>query len=78
MNPFELVIAIIILVTVGRIVQTRFRQQQADRDLAAEDTARLAQEVHQLKQRIQVLERVITDNHGSVDLATEIERLRDR
>jgi hypothetical protein len=31
-----------------------------------------------MKERIQVLERVITDNHKSVDLDREIERLRDR
>ncbi|WP_443030038.1 hypothetical protein [Sphingomonas sp. ZB1N12] len=35
-------------------------------------------EVQQMKERIQVLERVITDNHKSVDLDREIERLRDR
>ncbi|WP_333978126.1 hypothetical protein [Sphingomonas aerolata] len=42
------------------------------------DTLRLRDEVRQMKERIQVLERVITDNHKSVDLDREIERLRDR
>ena len=38
----------------------------------------LRAEVPQLKDRIQVLERVITDQHKSIDLDREIERLRDR
>jgi|GEM_PF-6997695 len=42
------------------------------------DAQRLADEVIELRARIQVLERVITDNHGSNDLAQEIDRLRDR
>lgn len=79
MNPFEMVVAIIFLVTVGRIVQTRFRYQARSQDsLSADDTQRLAQEVLQLKERIQVLERVITDTHGTADLDREIARLRDR
>ena len=38
----------------------------------------LRDEVKQLKERIHVLERVITDNRSSIDLDREIERLRDR
>ena len=38
----------------------------------------LRAEVQQLKERIQVLERVITDERKSIDLDREIERLRDR
>ena len=75
----EMVVAIIFLVIVGRIVQTRIRHQSPAADIGrGDDTARLAQEVRHLKERIQVLERVITDNHSSVDLVGEIERLRDR
>ena len=79
MNPFELVLGIVAIVFVARVLRDRYRYQAsippaADRD----DTARLRDEVRQLNQRIQVLERVITDNHSSVDLDREIERLRDR
>ena len=42
------------------------------------EAQRLREEVDQLRARIQVLERVITDNHGSAGLSSEIERLRDR
>ena len=43
-----------------------------------DDTRRLTQEVRDLKERIQVLERVITDNRSTSDLDREIERLRNR
>ncbi len=35
-------------------------------------------EVQALKERVVVLEKIITDNHSSNNLAEEIERLRDR
>ncbi|WP_447415024.1 hypothetical protein, partial [Clostridium perfringens] len=43
-----------------------------------EDNRRLREEVRSLKERVQVLERVITDNRSSIDLDREIDRLRDR
>jgi uncharacterized protein YlxW (UPF0749 family) len=83
MNPFEMVVAIIIVVTIGRVLQSRYRysnradQPQADPQSELENR-QLRQEVQTLKERVQVLERVITDNHSSSDLEREIERLRDR
>ena len=79
MGPFSMVVMIILIVTIGRIVQARYaapRQENANVDSA--EAMRLRGEVQQLKERIQVLERVVTDNHASVDLDREIERLRDR
>jgi hypothetical protein len=35
-------------------------------------------EVQALKERVAVLEKIITDNHNTNNLADEIERLRDR
>ena len=78
MNPYEMVAVVVLLVTVGGFIQLRSRHQTVNATIAGQDIATLAQEVHQLKERIQVLERVITDNHSSVDLASEIERLRNR
>jgi len=81
MNPFEMVVAIIIVVTIGRVLQARYRSEggasRPDPDEAME-SQRLHQEVRALRERVQVLERVITDNHSSSDLDREIERLRDR
>jgi predicted site-specific integrase-resolvase len=79
MNPFTMVVCIVLIVAVSRVFRARYHAQgslSAPADTA--DTLRLRDEVRQMKERIQVLERVITDNHKSVDLDREIERLRDR
>lgn len=79
MNPFTMVVCIVLIVAVSRVLKARYKAQaslSAPADTA--DTLRLRDEVRQMKERIQVLERVITDNHKSVDLDREIERLRDR
>lgn len=79
MNPFTMVVCIVLIVAVSRVLRARYHAQgslTAPADTA--DTLRLRDEVRQMKERIQVLERVITDNHKSVDLDREIERLRDR
>lgn len=79
MNPFTMVVCIVLIVAVSRVLRARYHAQgslSAPADTA--DTLRLRDEVRQMKERIQVLERVIADNHKSVDLDREIERLRDR
>ena len=77
----EMVVAIIVIVTIGKVLQARYGQHggagQHDRADTAE-SLQLRQEVHKLRERVQVLERVITDTHSSSDLDREIERLRDK
>jgi hypothetical protein len=34
-------------------------------------------EIRGLKERVEVLEKIVTDNHASVSLASEIDKLRD-
>ena len=77
--PHELGIVLVLIGTVGKIIQARYHAHVPSGlpDDAAE-AARAREEVRQLKERIQVLERVITDNHGSNELDREIERMRDR
>lgn len=88
MNPFEMVVAIIVVVTIGKVLQARYGVTK-DRDgnpvaIARPDPAqameadRLRDEIRQLKERVQVLERVITDNETSLRLDHEIEKLRDK
>lgn len=80
-----MVVMIVAIVTVGNIVRARMgiRKDGRGHDYVAHDPAasaearRLEQEVRTLKDRIAVLERVITDNHSSVSLDREIEKLRD-
>lgn len=77
MNPFELVLGIVAIVFIARVLRDRYRYG-AHAGGGGNETQQLAAEMRQLRERIQVLERVITDNHGSVDLDREIEQLRDR
>ena len=81
---FDAVVLIVAIVVVGRIIQSSgfFRQrgpQMRDVTPSADDegeTRRLRDEVTQLKDRIQVLERIAVDKENS--LAREIDGLRDR
>ena len=82
MNPFEMVVLIVFIVTIGRVLSHR-RSRPFDRPSMLDEsprddahTARLKEEVQQLKQRLQVLERIAVDKENS--LAREIEQLRDR
>ncbi|MEH6662902.1 MAG: hypothetical protein V7679_14745 [Parasphingorhabdus sp.] len=86
MNPFEMVVAIIIVVTIGKVLSTRYRAQngivedQHGNEIAAQnrDSGRLQEEVKYLKERVAVLEKIATDDRGARELENEIEKLRDR
>lgn len=87
MNPFEMVVAIVFLVTIGSVLRAKYGMRKDkhgneffDRNhaVAAAENKRLTDEVRTLKDRVAVLERVVTDNEGSLRLDHEIERLRDK
>lgn len=48
-----------------------------DDSAVAAENHRLRGEITDLRERIQILERVVTDNEGSLRLDREIEKLRD-
>jgi hypothetical protein len=75
-----MVIAIVLITTVARIQKEKYRAlgRAGESHALPADAIASREEVRQLKERIAVLERVITDNHGSVDLSRQIEELRDR
>jgi uncharacterized protein YlxW (UPF0749 family) len=92
MNPFEFVLAIIIVATIGKVLQARYahrrdrdedderggrrrRTLMSDPDESAE-TRRLKEEVHALKERLQVLERITVEKESLLN--REIDSLRDR
>jgi uncharacterized protein involved in exopolysaccharide biosynthesis len=87
-NPFAMVVAIILIVTVGRVLQARYRHEHRDdrADTFSPATAasdaenqRLREELKSMKERLAVLERLATDSNDSgARLDREIERLRDR
>jgi ATP-dependent protease ClpP protease subunit len=82
MNPFEFVLALIIIVFAFAII--RHKIGMPDRSLRgmmrghSEDSenAQLRSQVQQLQNRIRVLERIVTDS--GVQTAAQIEALRDR
>ncbi|OSZ72306.1 hypothetical protein CAP39_02865 [Sphingomonas sp. IBVSS1] len=86
MNPFEMVVMIVLIVTIGRVLSGRMggrdnRNLDKLRQLAGagEDNAenqRLQAEVARLNDRIRVLERLATD--PAKRLADEIESLKDK
>ena len=79
MNPFEMVIAIVAIVFGARVLRDYLRHREIAVPTApSDDTRLLVEEVARLRERVQVLERVVTDNHDSVDLDRRIEQLRDR
>ena len=82
-NGETMVVLLVLIAVVGGIVKQRYKAGQDWRGQAPNqpdgpEAARLRDDVRQLRERVQVLERVITDNRRSTDLDDEIERLRDR
>lgn len=89
MNPFEMVIGIVLIVMVANVMKARYKakhgiledehgNEQLARPADTGEPSRLREEVRSLKERVQVLERVITDQRQTSDLSLEIEKLRDR
>ncbi len=90
MGPFEMVVAIIAIITIGKIIQNKQRTKHGiieDEDMMGNKTQRLIgnndtqamqDEIKMLKDRIQVLERIATDNNSANDLNRQIEELRGR
>ena len=75
-----MVVMIVLIVTMGKVLSRRYQALGQDRGdkVKSADEMRGDHEIRQLKERVAVLERCITDNRASVDLDREIERLRDR
>lgn len=90
MGPFEMVVAIILIVTIGKIIQTKqkakhgivedqdFMGTKTHRRLNGPETQQMQEEIRALKERIQVLERIATDNNSASDINRQIEELRGR
>lgn len=84
MGPFEMVIGIVLIVTIGSIIRAKHgirRDNRGNEYFVATDNAEtkaLQAEIRALKDRIQVLERIATDHNRAATLDEEIERLRDR
>lgn len=90
MGVFEMIVVIVAIVTIGKMVQTKHQAKHGiieDEDMLGNKTQRLVSngdtkvmqdEIKALKDRIQVLERIATDNNSATDLNRQIEELRNR
>ena len=81
MNLWEMIVIVVAIGGVVSIMRARYGVHE-DKDGNAvvirpdPDAERLRTEVVQLKERIAVLERLATDDHGARTLDREIEKLR--
>ena len=82
MNAFEFVIVVLFLVFAFTIIRhklgipVRSMREMRGEPVNDEENARLKAHVKQLQDRINVLERIVTDR--GVETAAQIEALRDR
>lgn len=77
MGPFEMVVGIVLIVTIGKVLHARFGTKGQALTFAEDlEGARLRDEVKALKERVAVLERIATDKDHFLE--QEFERLRDR
>lgn len=89
-DPFTMVVAIILIVTIGKVISSKNKARHGiieDEDMMGNKTQRLMSntdtnamqdEIRTLKERIQVLERIATDNSSAADVGRQIEALRDK
>ncbi|WP_068093179.1 hypothetical protein [Novosphingobium rosa] len=90
MNWAESIVVIVVVVAVARVVQASFLTRggrhsvtfdhegnpRSITPVAPQADPALRREVEELRERVRVLERIITDERKSRDLSDEIERLR--
>jgi hypothetical protein len=89
-DPFTMVVAIVLIVTIGKVISSRHKAKHGiieDEDMMGNKTQRLIgnqdtnamqDEIRTLKERIQVLERIATDNSSANDINRQIEALREK
>ena len=82
MNPFEFVLAVLILVFAFTIIRHKLgipvrsmREMRGDAPVNDQENAQLRGQVQHLQERIRVLERIVTDR--GAETAAQIEALRD-
>jgi hypothetical protein len=81
MNPYEMVVGIVLIGMIGSVLRARLggsrrRDGVGEAPHRAEENARLKSEVRALHERIAVLERITVEKENSLE--REIEKLRDR
>ena len=76
MNPFEMVVVIVLIVTIGHYLRVKATHGGKQVSLADDPEAQqLKEEVKRLRDRVVVLERIATDKNHLLE--QEFDRLRD-
>ncbi len=82
MNPFEMVVALVAIGAIASVIRAKYgiRKDRHGNEFpvaqADPDAGRMREELKMLKDRVAVLERVITDTNSAASLDREIEKLR--
>ena len=89
-DPFTMVVAIILIATIGKVLSSKYKAQngiiedvdmmgnKSQRQIESADKSKMQDEIKVLKDRIQVLERIATDNSSAADVSRQIEALRQK
>ena len=76
MNPFEMVVLIVLIVTVGSYLGVKSRHRAKQVSLADHpEAAQMIEEMQRLRDLVAVLERIATDKNHLLE--QEFDRLRD-
>ena len=86
MSLWTMIVLVVLIGSVAGVMQARYRAQAGiGQDaggnqfrLPDPDNEELRKEVEELRERVKVLEKIVTDERDSHSLAEQIESLRDR
>jgi hypothetical protein len=75
-----IIVAIVAIVAGSRVMRSRYTAMARIEAVRSDNTENVAltREIAALNSRVAVLERIVTENRSSLDLAHEIDALRDR
>jgi hypothetical protein len=82
MNPFEMVVALVAIGAFASILRAKYgvrKDRHGNETIITQtdpDAGRMREEIKTLKDRVAVLERLITDTNSAASLDREIEKLR--
>ena len=78
MNPFEMVVIIVLLGVVGSVINNMIKSRDKKHESAAEylgEADELRDQILTLEERIRVLERIVTDSNSRDDLRRQFRDL---
>ena len=89
-DPFTMIVAMVLIATIGKVLSSKYKAQngiiedvdmmgnKSQCQIESADKSKMQDEIKVLKDRIQVLERIATDNSSAADVSRQIEALRQK